>query len=143
MSELSSACKPLILIVDDPPTHVAMVRVALERAGYRLSVAATGRQALQVTREIGQDFLLMDVVMPDTNGFQATRKLTRSKVTAHIPVILASSKSQESDRIWGLRQGAVDYIVKLFDEHGLLRRVAHALGRAAASELPRPSTLED
>ena len=127
MPALRPAWKPLILVVDDSPTHVAMLRQALERADYRVSVAATGRQALQVTREIGPDLLLMDVMMPDMKGYQATRKLTRSQVTAHIPVILSSSKNQESDRVWGLRQGAVDYIVKPFEELDLLRRVAHAL----------------
>ncbi|MEM7408517.1 MAG: response regulator [Pseudomonadota bacterium] len=143
MPQSAPVWKPLILLVDDSPTHVAVVRQALEKAGYRVSVAATGRQALQLTRELGPDLLLMDVVMPDMNGYQATRKLTRSKVTAHIPVILSSSKNQESDRVWGLRQGAVDYIVKPFDEKDLLRRVAHALERAAASEQRYANSAED
>ena len=138
MTEASETWRPLVLIVDDSPTHVAFARQCLETAGYRVSVAATGRQALQLTREIGPDLLLMDVVMPDMNGYQATRKLSRSKVTAHIPIILASSKDQESDRVWGMRQGAVDYLVKPLEEAKLLARVRYALDRAAASEAKAP-----
>lgn len=132
MIEASDSWRPLVLIVDDSPTHVAFARQCLERAGYRVSVAATGKQALQLTRELGPDLLLMDVVMPDMNGYQATRKLSRSRVTAHIPIILASSKDQESDRVWGMRQGAVDYLIKPLEETQLLERVRHALQRAAA-----------
>ena len=132
MTEASEIWRPLILIVDDSPTHVAFARQCLQRAGYRVSVAATGKQALQLTRELGPDLLLMDVVMPDMNGYQATRKLSRSPITAHIPIILASSKDQESDRVWGMRQGAVDYLIKPLGEAQLLTRVRHALDRAAA-----------
>jgi twitching motility two-component system response regulator PilH len=133
MIEASDAWQPLVLIVDDSPTHVAFTRQCLARAGYRVSVAATGQQALELARELGPDLLLMDVVMPDMNGYQATRKLSRSPITGHIPIILASSKGQESDRVWGMRQGAVDYLIKPLEETQLLGRVRHALQRAAAS----------
>ena len=133
MTEAIENWRPLVLIVDDSPTHVAFARQCLERAGYRVSVAATGKQALALTRELGPDLLLMDVVMPDMNGYQATRKLSRSPITAHIPIILASSKDQESDRVWGMRQGAVDYLIKPLNEAQLLARVRYAIERAAAS----------
>lgn len=121
---------PLVLVVDDSPTHVAVVRNALETAGYRVEVAATGRQALDLARQLGPDLVLMDIVMPDMNGFQATRKLARNPVTAEIPVILASSKSGATDRVWGLRQGAVEYLVKPLEAKRMLAAVRHAIDRA-------------
>lgn len=127
--------QPLILLVDDSATHVAGVRPVLERAGYRVSVASSGRQGLELSTTLAPDVILMDVVMPDLNGFQATRKLARDSRTRHIPVVLASSKAQDSDRIWGLRQGAVAYLVKPFGEALLLETVASALDRAARTAL--------
>lgn len=121
----------LILIVDDSPTHVAVVRNALEGASYRVAVAATGLQGLELARELIPDLIVMDVVMPDLNGFQTTRKLSRDPGTRHIPVVLASSKSSHSDRIWGLRQGAVAYLTKPFEEQELLSVLRDALKRAA------------
>ena len=118
---------PLILLVDDSPTHVAFVRQSLQMAGYRGGVAATGRQALQVAREIKPDLLLMEVVMPDMNGYQATRKLPQSKNTQHTAIMLASYREQESDQVWGSRQGAVDYIPKPFDHDEMLLAVERVL----------------
>ena len=122
---------PLILLVDDSPTHVAFVRQSLQMAGYRGGVAATGRQALQVAREIKPDLLLMEVVMPDMNGYQATCKLPQSKNTQHTAIMLASYREQESDQVWGSRQGAVDYVANPFSESVLREKVRVAPDSAA------------
>ena len=122
---------PLILLVDDSPTHVAFVRQSLQMAGYRGGVAATGRQALQVAREIKPDLLLMEVVMPDMNGYQATRKLPQSKNNQHTAIMLASYREQESDQVWGSRQGAVDYVANPFSESVLREKVRVAPDSAA------------
>ena len=122
---------PLILLVDDSPTHVAIVRQSLQMAGYRGGLAATGRQALQVAREIKPDLLLMEVVMPDMNGYQATRKLPQSKNTQHTAIMLASYREQESDQVWGSRQGAVDYVANPFSESVLREKVRVAPDSAA------------
>ena len=122
---------PLILLVDDSPTHVAIVRQSLQMAGYRGAVAATGRQALQVAREIKPELLLMEVVMPDMNGYQTTRKLPQSKNTQHTAIMLASYREQESDQVWGSRQGAVDYVANPFSESVLREKVRVAPDSAA------------
>jgi twitching motility two-component system response regulator PilH len=122
----------LVLIVDDSPTHIAVVRQSLEAAGFRIAVATTGREGLERAIELRPDLVLMDIVMPDMNGFQATRELSRNPATQHIPVILASSKSGDSDRVWGLRQGAVEYLTKPFDPSELLASARQAIARAAA-----------
>jgi twitching motility two-component system response regulator PilH len=102
----------LILIVDDSPTEVHVMQRALERSGYRTAVASDGREGLRLAREMRPDLIFMDIVMPGMNGYQATRALISDPDTRGIPVILVSSKGQPTDLIWGLRQGAVDYLVK-------------------------------
>jgi twitching motility two-component system response regulator PilH len=86
--------------------------------------AESGEEALVKTREIKPDLILMDVVMPGSNGFQATREITRDPALAHIPVIICTSKTLETDRIWGLRQGARDYITKPINAKDLLAKIA-------------------
>jgi twitching motility two-component system response regulator PilH len=102
----------LVLIVDDSPTEVHVMQKALEQHGFRTACAADGSEAIRKARELHPDLILMDIVMPGLNGFQATRQLANDPETRAIPVIMVTSKAQESDRVWGLRQGAVDYIVK-------------------------------
>lgn len=102
----------LILIVDDSPTEVHVMQRALERSGYRTAVARDGQEGLQLARQMRPDLIFMDIVMPGMNGYQATRALVNDPDTRGIPVIMVSSKGQSTDRIWGLRQGAVDYLVK-------------------------------
>lgn len=128
--------KSLILVIDDSATHVAVVRHALESAGYDVAVASSGAEGLELAPELQPELIVMDVVMPGLNGFHATRKLTRNAATKHIPVVLASSKSGASDRVWGLRQGAVDYLVKPYEISTLLRTVDNAL-RSATQTTPR------
>ena len=102
----------LILIVDDSPTEVHAMRKALERHGYRTAVAADGEEGIRLARQMHPDLIFMDIVMPKVNGYQATRTLASDPRTSRIPIVMVSSKGQETDRIWGLRQGARDYIVK-------------------------------
>ena len=102
----------LILIVDDSPTEVHVMKRALERGGYTTAVAGDGQEGVRMAREIHPDLIFMDIVMPGMNGYQATRTLVNDPDTRAIPIVMVSSKGRETDRIWGLRQGAVDYMVK-------------------------------
>ena len=95
-----------ILVVDDSPTETHQFVNALARHGHQVLTAASGSDGIDLACEEQPDVVLMDVVMPGINGFQATRQLTRNDDTSHIPVIIVSSKSQDADRVWGARQGA-------------------------------------
>ncbi|MFK8028884.1 MAG: PleD family two-component system response regulator [Gammaproteobacteria bacterium] len=118
---------PVILIVDDSPTEVHVIKSALEEQGYETLSAESGERGVEMARESKPDLILMDVVMPGLNGFQATRQLSKDPVTSEIPVIMVTTKNQKTDRIWGMRQGAVDYIVKPFSAEDLLEKTAAAL----------------
>lgn len=102
----------LILIVDDSPTEVFQMKKALEQGGFRVEAAADGEEAIRKAREMHPDLILMDIVMPGMDGFRATRQLANDPETRAIPVIMVTSKANESDRVWGMRQGAVDFLVK-------------------------------
>jgi twitching motility two-component system response regulator PilH len=102
----------LILIIDDSPTEVHVMQKALERHGYRTAVAADGAEGVRLARQMHPDLIFMDIVMPGVNGYQATRTLVSDPDTSSIPIVMVTSKGQEADRVWGLRQGAVDYLVK-------------------------------
>ena len=117
----------LVLIVDDSPTDVHVMQKALEQHGFRTAAAADGSEGLRLAREMHPDLILMDIVMPGVNGFQATRELANDQQTRRIPVIMVTSKSQESDRVWGLRQGAVDYLVKPVATEQLVRKAQAAI----------------
>ena len=116
-----------ILIVDDSPTMRHALVEMLAKHGYRCMLAGTAREAMDKAKAEKPDLILMDVVMPDMDGFQATRLMTRDEATRHIPVILCTGKNQETDRLWGLRQGAKDHVVKPVDEKDLLAKIT-ALG---------------
>ena len=116
-----------ILIVDDSPTERHVLNDMLTRAGYEVVASDNGEDAIQKAKTVRPDLILMDVVMPGLNGFQATRTITREEKTKNIPVIMCTSKGQETDKIWGLRQGAKDYIVKPVNSAELLQKIA-ALG---------------
>jgi len=113
-----------ILIVDDSPTDRQFFLETLTKQGYQCVTAENGDEAVAKARSEKPDLILMDVVMPGTNGFQATRAITRDEATKHIPVIVCTSKNQETDRVWGLRQGAKDYLVKPIDAKQLLAKIA-------------------
>ena len=102
----------VILIIDDSPTELHLFQNMLEKNGFDTIVADSGEDGLRQAQKSIPDCILMDVVMPGMNGFQATRKLTQDAVTRNIPVIMITTKDQETDKIWGMRQGAVEYIVK-------------------------------
>ncbi len=113
-----------ILIVDDSPTERQVLIELLTQNGYEVITATNGEDGFKKAKAELPDLVLMDVVMPGLNGYQATRTLTRDEATKHIPVIVCSSKSQETDKIWGLRQGARDYLVKPIDGKKLLAKIA-------------------
>ena len=118
-----------ILIIDDSPTDVKIFSGALERAGHKVTSVATAEAGIDAAHKTKPDLVLMDVVLPGMNGFQATRALTRDADTSHIPVLIISTKGQETDRVWGMRQGARDYIVKPPRESELVARIDALLGR--------------
>jgi twitching motility two-component system response regulator PilH len=117
-----------VLIVEDSPTDLHVLREMLLRNGYDVSSAAAAEEGLRLAREEQPDLVLMDVVMPGMNGFQATRKLSRDPVTADIPVIIVTTKDQETDRVWGLRQGAREYITKPVHERELVTKIRAVTG---------------
>lgn len=116
-----------ILIVDDSPTERHVLNHMLSKAGFEVVASDSGDDAIVKARQVRPDLILMDVVMPGLNGFQATRAISRDPDTKKIPIIMCTSKSQETDKIWGMRQGARDYVVKPVDREELLTKIA-ALG---------------
>ena len=113
-----------ILIVDDSPTERYYLTDILVKNGFSVSTADNGEDALLKMRADRPELILMDVVMPGANGFQVTRSIARDPELAAVPVIICSSENQETDRIWGMRQGAKDYFVKPVDPGQLLARIA-------------------
>ena len=113
-----------ILIVDDSPTERYYLTDILVKHGFSVATADNGEDALIKMRADRPQLILMDVVMPGANGFQVTRSIARDPELAAVPVIICSSKNQETDRIWGMRQGAKDYFVKPVDPAQLLARIA-------------------
>jgi len=113
----------LVLIVDDSPTEQHVIARLLEKNGFETVVANDGEEAISIAEQSRPDLILMDVVMPGMNGFQATRQLAKNPLTSGIPVVMVTSKDQESDKAWGLRQGAVDYLMKPFNDTELLDAV--------------------
>lgn len=109
-----------ILIVDDSDTQIASIIKALEKNGHEVITADSGEAGVQAAKTQKPDAILMDIVMPGLNGFQATRQITQDPQTKHIPVILISTKAQETDKVWGARQGAKGYLVKPIDDDVLM-----------------------
>ncbi|HKM37690.1 MAG TPA: twitching motility response regulator PilH [Thiopseudomonas sp.] len=109
-----------ILIVDDSPAEVEKLAAVLEKNGHQVLTADNGADGVALAKQEQPDAVLMDSVMPGLNGFQATRQLTRITATEHIPVIIITTKDQETDRVWGQRQGAKDYLIKPLDEATLI-----------------------
>ncbi|MDT8451179.1 MAG: response regulator [Gammaproteobacteria bacterium] len=115
-----------ILIVDDSPTEIHVLKTLLEKNGYDVDAASSGEEGVVAAKEKLPDLILMDVVMPGMNGFQATRQLSKQAETADIPVIIVTTKDQETDKVWAKRQGAVDYIVKPVQEKALVDALKRA-----------------
>ena len=119
---------PHVLIVDDSPTNVTQMKELLSKAGYQTSEAGTAEEGVEKTRSLRPDLVLMDVVLPGMSGFQATRKINRDPTTASIPVIIVSVKNLESDKAWGLRQGAREYLTHPVTDSELLAVVQRHIG---------------
>ncbi|MEX0824303.1 MAG: response regulator, partial [Woeseia sp.] len=113
----------VVLIIDDSPTELHLFQNMLEKNGFGTLVADSGEDGIRQAHAARPDCILMDVVMPGMNGFQATRKLTKDPATASIPVIMITTKDQETDKIWGMRQGAVEYLVKPVSEKQLVAKI--------------------
>ena len=109
-----------IFIIDDSPTDVRVFTTLLERAGHQVVAVSSAEEGIERVRSDLPDLVIMDVIMPGMNGFQATRTLTRDPVTAAIPVVMITTKSMETDRVWGMRQGARAFITKPVNEKELL-----------------------
>ena len=116
----------VILIIDDSPTELHLFQNMLEKGGFETLVADSGEEGIRQAQSSRPDCILMDVIMPGMNGFQATRKLTQDPDTKHIPVIMITTKDQETDKIWGMRQGASEYLVKPVAPKELVARI-HAV----------------
>ena len=117
----------LVLIVDDSPTELHLFQNILEKSGFETLLADSGEEGIRAAQTSSPDCILMDVVMPGMNGFQATRKLTKDPSTANIPVIMITTKDQETDKIWGMRQGAVEYLVKPVPSEDLVEKIKSVL----------------
>jgi twitching motility two-component system response regulator PilH len=112
-----------ILLVDDSKTELHHLSELLTKRGYSIRTAENGEEAMRRLAEDKPDLILMDVVMPGQNGFQLTRSITRDPRFADVPVIMCTSKNQETDKVWGMRQGARDYVVKPVDADELISKI--------------------
>ncbi len=112
-----------VMVVDDSPTDAHVITDILNKHGFTVSTASSGEEAMAKSKAEKPDLILMDVVMPGMSGFEATRAITRDPETESIPVIICSSKGQETDKAWGLRQGARDYLVKPISEKALMEKI--------------------
>lgn len=116
-----------VLVVDDSKTELTFMTDLLRGKGFQVRTAENGEEALKRIAEEKPDLILMDVVMPGQNGFQVTRTITKDPAFADVPVIMCTSKNQETDRVWGMRQGARDYVTKPVNADELLAKI-QALG---------------
>ncbi|MFA5081999.1 MAG: response regulator [Hydrogenophilaceae bacterium] len=112
-----------VLVVDDSPTERFYLVDILRKHGFDTETAENGDEGIAKAKAMLPDLILMDVVMPGINGFQVTRMLSRDEATKAIPVIICTSKGQETDRVWGMRQGAVAYLVKPIAANDLLEKI--------------------
>ena len=112
-----------VLIVDDSPTEIHVLSGMLQKNGHEVDSVDNAEAGISRAKETHPELILMDVVMPGMNGFQATRALTKDPETQDIPIIIVTTKDQETDRVWGLRQGAKDYITKPVEEGDLINKI--------------------
>jgi len=125
--DMGDNSKETVLIVDDSPTEMHILSGILKKGGYSVVTAVDGESGVAEAEQTKPDLILMDVVMPGLNGFQATRQLSRNPETSGIPIILVTTKGQETDRAWGLRQGAREYVVKPVAAGELLKKIKSIL----------------
>ncbi len=119
-----------VLIVDDSPTETFTLKSMLEAKGFEVLTAENGADGVALAREELPDAVLMDIVMPGLNGFQAKRQLSKDEKTAHIPVVIVTTKDQETDKVWGQRQGAKGYLVKPVSEDVLAKTIQGVIDEA-------------
>ena len=119
-----------ICIVDDSPSQLVGIRRIVEKLGHEALTAEDGAAGVEAAKRELPDLILMDVVMPNLNGFQATRSICREATTKHIPIVLVTTKDQDTDRVWGMRQGAKAYITKPFSETDLSEIIGQLLPAA-------------
>lgn len=117
-----------ILLIEDSPTDTAVLTQLLERNGHQVLAAGNAEDGIVAAKREQPDLVIMDVILPGMNGFQATRALSRDAATSAIPILIVSTKDMETDRAWGMRQGAKDYIVKPPRESELIARINAVLG---------------
>ncbi|WP_395790772.1 PleD family two-component system response regulator [Aquimonas sp.] len=116
-----------VLIVDDSPSQLMGMKKIMEKLGHEVISAEDGAQGVEVAKREMPDLILMDVVMPNLNGFQATRSISKDAATSHIPIVLVTTKDQVTDKVWGLRQGAKAYLTKPVNEAALVSLVRDLL----------------
>ena len=116
-----------VLIVDDSPSQLMGMKRIIEKLGHEIFTAEDGALGVEAAKRELPDLILMDVVMPNLNGFQATRSISKEPTTSHIPIILVTTKDQETDRVWGMRQGAKAYLTKPVNEAALIKLVKELL----------------
>ena len=119
-----------ILIVDDSPSQLVGLKRIVEKLGHQTITAEDGAAGVEVAKREVPDLILMDVVMPNLNGFQATRSISKDAKTSHIPIVLVTTKDQETDRVWGIRQGAKAYVTKPVNEGELVDTIKKLLPAA-------------
>ena len=112
-----------VLVVDDSKTELMFMTDLLQKNGFSVKTAENAEDAFRRLAEEKPDLILMDVVMPGQNGFQLTRAITRDPLYADVPIVMCTSKNQETDRVWGLRQGAKDYVVKPVQADDLIAKI--------------------
>jgi twitching motility two-component system response regulator PilH len=117
-----------VLIVDDSPSQLLGLQRVVEKLGHSVITAEDGAAGVEVAKREIPDLILMDVVMPNLNGFQATRQISKEATTSHIPVVLVTTKDQETDKVWGMRQGAKAYVTKPINEAELTKVIKELLG---------------
>jgi twitching motility two-component system response regulator PilH len=116
-----------VLIVDDSPSQLMGMKRIIEKLGHEILTAEDGALGVEAAKREMPDLILMDVVMPNLNGFQATRSISKEPTTSHIPIVLVTTKDQETDRVWGMRQGAKAYLTKPVNEAALIKLVKELL----------------
>ncbi|MGQ0587252.1 MAG: response regulator [Gammaproteobacteria bacterium] len=117
-----------IMVVDDAPADLQNLKNILTKGGHQVIEVTSGQDSIAKAKAEKPDAIVMDVVMPGVNGFQATRQISKDPETASIPIIVVSAKNQETDRLWAMRQGAREYVVKPVKDADLLSKVKQVLG---------------
>ena len=134
---MEAGVKPRILVVDDEPEAVELVEFNLKQAGYAVITAVDGAEALKKARAQRPDLIILDVMLPEMDGFEACKMLRLDPGTARVPIIMLTAKAAEIDRVLGLELGADDYLTKPFSPRELLLRIKKILARGQTEEKPR------